>query len=29
MQFFYKVDERAIDAYRLERAAKAAQAENP
>lgn len=26
MQFFYKVDERAIDAYRLERAAKAAQA---
>lgn len=28
MQFFYKVDERAIDAYRLERAAKAAKAEN-
>lgn len=27
MQFFYKVDERAIDAYRLERAAKAHQAE--
>ena len=27
MQFFYKIDERAIDAYRLERAAKAHQAE--
>ena len=26
MQFFYKVDERAIDAYRIERSAKAAQA---